>query len=193
MVSRNDKGNLEYDDTCDASLWGLFAFGLYDADDQRIIATMKALRQKLWLKTEVGGLARYEGDYYHRVDPGFPGNPWFICTLWLADHLTSMADKEKDLKEPLRILQWVADHALPSGVLAEQVHPVNGKPLSVSPLTWSHATFVASTRRIMRKLSRIHRCPECDHSKDDIIPGDDWLAKLYNKACDAIHGICTVK
>ena len=23
--------------------------------------------------------------------------------------------------------------------------------------------------------------------------GDDWLAKLYTNACDAIHGICTVK
>jgi GH15 family glucan-1,4-alpha-glucosidase len=29
-----------------------------------------------------------------------------------------------------------------SGVLAEQVHPYSNEPLSVSPLTWSHATFV---------------------------------------------------
>jgi GH15 family glucan-1,4-alpha-glucosidase len=193
MVSRDNKGNLVYDNTCDASIWGLFAFGLYDADDARIIATMQALREKLWLKTEVGGMARYEGDNYHRVEPNFPGNPWFICTLWLADHLTSMAQEEKDLDEPLQILQWVADHVLPSGILAEQLHPITGKAVSVSPLTWSHATFVASTRRIMRKISRIHRCPECDHSKDEIIPGDDWLAKLYTKACDAIHGICSVK
>jgi glucoamylase len=193
MVSRDNKGNLVYDETCDASLWGLFAFGLYDADDKRIIDTMKGLRDKLWLKTEVGGLARYKGDQYHRVNAEFPGNPWFICSLWLADHLTNTAKNEKELAEPLQILQWVADHALPSGVLAEQVHPLTGKPLSVSPLTWSHATFVASTRRILRKISRIHRCPECDHSTDEIIPGDDWLAKLYNKACDAIHGICTVK
>jgi GH15 family glucan-1,4-alpha-glucosidase len=193
MISRDDEGSLIYDDTCDASLWGLFAFGLYDADDDRIIATVDALREKLWLKTEVGGLARYEGDYYHQVDKRFPGNPWFICTLWLADHLAGIATNEKELDEPLKILEWVAEHALPSGILAEQVHPVTGKPLSVSPLTWSHATFVASTRRIMRKMSRIHRCPECDHSKNDIIPGDDWLAKLYTKACDAIHGICSVK
>jgi GH15 family glucan-1,4-alpha-glucosidase len=193
MVSRDDKGNLVYDDTCDASLWGLFAFGLYEADDDRIIATMKELRENLWLKTDVGGLARYVGDEYHQVDRRFPGNPWFICTLWLADHLTGLARSEKDLEEPLQILQWVADHALPSGVLAEQVHPVTGKPLSVSPLTWSHATFVASTRRIMRKISRIQQCPECDLSKDSIIPGDDWLTKLYTMACNTIHGICSVK
>ncbi len=193
MITRDDKGKLLYDDSYDASLWGLFAFGMYDADDHRIIATMNSLRQKLWLKTDVGGLARYEGDYYHQVDTSFPGNPWFICTLWLADHLISLARNEKDLEEPLQILQWVADHALPSGVLAEQVHPVSGKPLSVSPLTWSHATFVASTRRIMRKIARIHQCPECDLSKDVIIPGDDWLTKLYTMACNTIHGICSVK
>jgi len=193
MASRDEKGNLVYDDTCDASLWGLFAFGLYDASDERITATMRSLHQKLWLNNDVGGLARYEGDSYHRVDSNFPGNPWFICTLWLADHLTHLAATENDLQEPLEILTWVAEHAMPSGILAEQVHPVTGQPLSVAPLTWSHATFVASTRRIMRKLSHIHRCPECDHSKDDITPGEDWLSKLYSKACDTIRGICAVK
>lgn len=193
MVSRNENGKLIYDDSCDASLWGLFAFGLYRADDERIIATYEALKEKLWINTDVGGLARYEEDSYHRVGSRFPGNPWFICTLWLADYLTDKARNEKELAEPIKILQWVAEHALPSGVLAEQVHPVTGKPLSVSPLTWSHATFVATTRRILRKISRIHRCPECDLSRDDIIPGDDWLTKLYANACGAIHGICSVK
>jgi len=193
MVSRDEQGNLVYDDTCDSSLWGLFAFGLYDADDKRIAATMQALRKNLWLDTEVGGMARYAGDAYHLADPDFSGNPWFICTLWLADYLTNLAADEKDLEEPLQILSWVAEHALPSGILAEQVHPVTGRPLSVSPLTWSHATFVASARRIMRKLSGIHRCPECDHTTDGLSPGDDWLAKLYNKACNTIYGICTVK
>jgi glucoamylase len=193
MISRDENGNLVYDDSCDASLWGLFAFGLYNAHDERIIATIETLKEKLWIETDVGGLARYEGDSYHRVDTRFPGNPWFICTLWLADYLTDKALNEKELEEPIKILEWVVEHALPSGVLAEQVDPVTGKPLSVSPLTWSHATFVATTRRIMRKISRIHKCPECDHSHDDIISDNDWLTKLYANACDTIHGICSVK
>jgi GH15 family glucan-1,4-alpha-glucosidase len=49
------------------------------------------------------------------------------------------------------MLQWAARRALPSGVLAEQVHPLTGAPLSVSPLTWSHSTFVAT---VMSYLSR---------------------------------------
>jgi oligosaccharide amylase len=190
MISRTEEDDLVYDDTCDASLWGLFAFGLYDADDDRIIATMKALRERLWLKAEVGGLARYEGDTYHQVDPVFPGNPWFICTLWLADHLIGLAAKEEDLEEPLKILEWVADHALLSGILAEQVHPVTGKPLSVSPLTWSHATFVATTRRMMHKMSSIYRGPEYSRPMAAMTLGDDWLAKLYNMACNTIHDNC---
>ena len=31
---------------------------------------MKAVRDRLWCKTEVGGVARYEGDYYHAVSQG---------------------------------------------------------------------------------------------------------------------------
>ena len=34
--------------------------------------------------------------------------------------------------------------------MAEQLHPFTGEPLSVSPLTWSHAAFVASVERYLR-------------------------------------------
>ena len=37
--------------------------------------------------TAIGGLARYENDYYMQVShdiANVPGNPWFIGTLWLA-------------------------------------------------------------------------------------------------------------
>ncbi|MEW6428083.1 MAG: glycoside hydrolase family 15 protein [Thermodesulfobacteriota bacterium] len=193
MVSHNGQGKLEYDDTLDASLWGLFAFGLYAPDDPKIQATMTALRQALWVDSAIGGMARYPGDGYHRADPRFPGNPWFICTLWYADYLTDLAKTEADLARSVAILEWVADHALPSGVLAEQLHPVSGRPLSVSPLTWSHATYITSARKIMRRHARIHRCPECGGLPDDKIAGDDWLEKLFTQACDAIRGICRVK
>ena len=46
MIHRNHGGTWEVDGTCDASLWGLFAFGLYNADDPRLVATMTALREK---------------------------------------------------------------------------------------------------------------------------------------------------
>ncbi len=193
MVSRNQKGELEVDPTCDASLWGLFAFGLYGADDPRITATFSALREKLWVKTDVGGMARYEHDSYYRVSPEVPGNPWFICTLWLADYLTAKARNGKDLEEAIRIMEWVADHALPSGVLAEQVHPFNGRPMSVSPLTWSHATFVTLAQHILKSLAERDLCPECGTSLMTPETGGDWIERLYGQTCDSIHGMCDVK
>ncbi len=193
MISHDDQGNMIYDNKCDASIWGLFAFGLYEVDDPRIVATMKVLREKLWVKSDIGGMARYEDDYYHKVSDQFPGNPWFICTLWYADYLTGLAKNEKDLAEPLKIMQWVADHTLPSGVLAEQVNPLTGDPLSVSPLTWSHATYVASTQKILRVLSRQKSCSKCGRSNIERRHGSDWLTKLYKDACNEIHGICSVK
>jgi glucoamylase len=193
MVARDADGGLIYDDTLDASLWGLFAFGLYAADDPKIVATMEAMKERLWINNAVGGMARYEGDEYHRINDAYPGNPWFICTLWYADYLTDRARSEADLQQPIAILAWVADHALPSGVLAEQVHPESGQPLSVSPLTWSHAAYVTSARKIMRCHARIKKCPQCGNLPGDTVVGDNWLEKLFSEACSSIHGICAVK
>jgi len=52
-------------------------------------------------------------------------------------------------------LQWVCRCALPSGVLAEQVNPYNRNPLSVSPLTWSHAALVIAVREYLDKYSQL--------------------------------------
>jgi GH15 family glucan-1,4-alpha-glucosidase len=60
---------------------------MYAPDDPRIVATMHNLRERLWVKSNVGGVARYENDSYHQVSQDIanvPGNPWFVCTLWLA-------------------------------------------------------------------------------------------------------------
>lgn len=57
----------------------------------------------------------------------------------------------------LPILEWVAEHALPSGVLAEQVHPHTNEPLSVSPLTWSHGTAVVAVLDYLEKLEKLGR------------------------------------
>src|SRR3712207_7087610 len=62
-------------------------------------------------------VARYENDYYHRISndiASVPGNPWFICTLWLADYFVSRAKTVAELKAALPIFEWTADHALES-------------------------------------------------------------------------------
>ncbi len=152
----NPDGSFYADTALDSSLWGAFYFGAFDVTDELIGNTMQAIEIGLWAKTEIGGVARYEADGYMTVSTDFskiPGNPWFISTLWLADYYIAAAATKDELGRALDILQWVVERALPSGVLAEQVNPLSGAPVSVSPLTWSHSSFVATVMSYLQKLS----------------------------------------
>ncbi len=193
MVYRDGRGSIQVDPACDSSLWGLFAFGLYSVDHPKIISTFTALRERLWLKTPVGGMARYEGDSYQQAAQKGMGNPWFVSTLWLADYLMERAQGQEGLSDALEILNWICTHALPSGVLAEQINPLSGEPLSVSPLTWSHATFVASTQRLLRRLRQMKVCETCGASLLGRSRAEDWVEHLYAQTCDTIHGTCRVQ
>jgi GH15 family glucan-1,4-alpha-glucosidase len=158
-------GSYTVDWTIDSSVVGLFLFGMYDPRDPKIVRTMESVRERLWVKTTVGGIARYENDYYHQVASDVdrvPGNPWFVCSLWVARWIIAMADCLDDLKPAEDLLCWAAEHALPSGVLAEQVHPLTGEPLSVSPLTWSHGEVVSTVVEYLDRVSHLNRCPTCD-------------------------------
>lgn len=157
----------DVDEVLDASMWAVSHFGMFTPEDERVRRTMNALERRLWVKTPVGGMARYENDYYHRVSndiASVAGNPWFICTLWLADDLIARAGTPAELKRAMPILEWVAGHALESGVLAEQVHPNTNAPLSVSPLTWSHAQVVSTAVAYLEKLETLSRCNTCKQS-----------------------------
>ncbi|HMK51579.1 MAG TPA: glycoside hydrolase family 15 protein [Thermodesulfobacteriota bacterium] len=163
IVPRKD-GSFDRDLTLDASIYAPFYFGVFDPEDEKVVNTMNAIKEGLWVKTDVGGVARYEGDRYHRATENLkevPGNPWVICTLWLAQWIISKAKGPEEMGEAIAILDWVASRALPSGVLAEQVHPITNQPLSVSPLTWSHAAFVSTVLEYLNKLGKIDICPKC--------------------------------
>jgi hypothetical protein len=101
-----------------------------------------------------------QNDRYQREDDvpdSVPGNPWFISMLWLGEYLVARARNLEELHEALPCLEWCAKNALPSGVLAEQVHPVRGYPLSVSPLTWSHAAYVWVVLQYVEKFDSLRK------------------------------------
>lgn len=148
----DDEGALHVDKTIDAStFYGLFEFKLIDVDDERLIRTVNETLDRLWSDEGCGGLARYENDMYHRV-MGRRENPWIISTMWLAKYYIARAKNLKDLEVAKDLFDWVAENALPSGVLSEQLDPVTSKPLSVAPLTWSHAAFVVAVIKYLKRM-----------------------------------------
>jgi GH15 family glucan-1,4-alpha-glucosidase len=163
MATPLPDGSYRLDPTLDASAFSLFAFGALPADDPKVVSHMQAVRERLWVKTPIGGIARYESDYYHQVEhhnvQDVPGNPWVICTLWHAQWLIEKAKDIGELQEALPYLEWVASRALPSGVLAEQFDPYTGAPISVSPLTWSHATAMTTVMNYLLRHARLSGRP----------------------------------
>jgi len=143
-----DKG-LELDPAIDISVFGIFYLGAFAPGSTAVESTMRAAREKLAVQTEVGGFARYRGDAYHRISEEadrVPGNPWILCSLWFAEYAIATATRVEDLQTAIDILSWVRSKALPSLILPEQVDPYDGSPLSVAPLTWSHAQLVSVVR-----------------------------------------------
>lgn len=146
------------DMTLESSMFGVLEFGVLPAHDERVIKTMQAIKEGLSIKTDIGGIARYTNDYYFQQSGEIdkvPGNPWIICTLWVANFEIDSAKTLDDLEGPKATLRWVADHALQSGMLPEQLNPYDGSPLSVAPLTWSHATVVQSVCKYAAKYREL--------------------------------------
>ncbi|MFI5282065.1 MAG: glycoside hydrolase family 15 protein [Candidatus Dormibacterales bacterium] len=155
-----DDGMMTMDLVLDSSIYGLWRFGLYPPDEPRIAATMLAIADQLANKAATGGIARYVDDYYFKVDADtkkVPGNPWFMCTLWLAQWRAATAKKVDDLEPARDIINWVVAHQTPGGLLSEQLDPNTGAPLSVSPLTWSHAELIVTVDDLCRKAEQIRR------------------------------------
>jgi len=93
-IAVEEDGTQTVDMVLDSAIYGLWRFGMYPPDDARITETMSAIRDQLSNKAPAGGIARYQDDYYFKVEPDtkkVPGNPWFMCSLWLAQWYIAIA------------------------------------------------------------------------------------------------------
>lgn len=134
-------GQIERDATLDvSSVFGSFMFGLFPVGSEELTAAMETLVRTFGIDKGALGLPRYENDRYCRVSPDITGNWWLISSLWLAQYYleTDQADAAN------QILTWVAAHASNTGILPEQISPLDESPVSVAPLTWSHAEYIAT-------------------------------------------------
>jgi oligosaccharide amylase len=153
-IKRKNNLTTERDLTPDASIAVVWKLGVLPPDDPRVVSTMQQLERMLAVKTSIGGFARYTVDHYQSViapSDEVPGNPWIITTLWNAQWHIACAKTLADLEIAKKALSWVKQYASPAGILAEQLHPYTGAPLSVAPLTWSHATYVETVLMFVKK------------------------------------------
>jgi GH15 family glucan-1,4-alpha-glucosidase len=137
-----EDGNLNFDDTLDiSSLYGPYMFAKIPLDDEKMKNTFEHVRSALYNSSPIGGVIRYPGDGYFLEKQQYGGNPWIVCSLWLAQYYN--ATQQPD--EAYQLLRWAFERKLPSGILSEQFDPEDGRAISVGPLVWSHAEFVNTT------------------------------------------------
>jgi GH15 family glucan-1,4-alpha-glucosidase len=161
-----EEGEFVQDPTVDFSAgFGVWYFGVLEADDERVVRSMK-LAENVLRVPGVGGLARHERDTYFRNDAYIgeeaPGNPWFVTTLWYAQYLIHRASDEAELQKVVEVIEWVANHTTSSGLLSEQLDLKTGVPLSATPLVWSHGEFVTTVVDYLDKLLKLGACDNCD-------------------------------
>jgi len=151
-----NNGRVEQEEIVDASsLFGLWYFDVLDEEDPHFQATEHAVDTLLVnSNTPVGGVIRYQNDQYFKSTE--PSNPWIITTLWQAQRMLSKRVVTDDILAQVRdYLQWVTQYQTISGVLAEQLHPYTGDPLSATPLVWSHAVYVETVLMYIERVKEL--------------------------------------
>jgi GH15 family glucan-1,4-alpha-glucosidase len=128
--------NLEFNDTLDVSS----GYGMLFVDNSEELTdkTFSVLEKKLLNSSPSGGIARYEHDAYFLDNEKYLGNPWIVCSLWMAQYYI----KKQQMDKAHELLSWSIGHASQSGMFSEQVDPDDGEQVGVSPLVWSHSTFI---------------------------------------------------
>lgn len=138
---RVENGEISYDNTIDSSsLFGAFMYNLFPLDSHEMKASVSTLETTFSVSKDSPGVPRYENDYYHRTDSSSLGNWWVITSLWLAQYYGMIGQHDR----VMAILDWTKNHTDTSGILPEQLNPSNGQFMSVAPLTWSHAEYIAT-------------------------------------------------
>lgn len=152
------------DPRVDASLLWLGLLGDLEPEDVRVRATVDAVKESLWVRTGVGGIARYERDPAGSVGtdlPEVPGCPSVAATLWLAQHGIRTARRVQDLDPARTLLLWCAARAEGWDVLPESLHPYRGATTSPAPSLEAHAWLVATVVDYAERLRHLRRCERC--------------------------------
>ena len=131
----------EEDQKIDISLLGIiYPFGMFNYDEKNVLNTIERINMNI--RTYTGGYVRYEGDSYMG---GY--NPWPIATLWMACYYVIAKNKEKALE----CFNFVTKSASSLSLFGEQVNNDAMKPSWVIGLTWSHAMYIVTLKKLIEE------------------------------------------
>ena len=132
-------GVIDNDNTLDASsFYGPFMYGLFESNSGNIPRMFEQMSKTI--RTGEFGYQRYENDNYRRKSDQSAPNPWIITSLWAAQYHLEIGE----IDQAQRIIDWVQTAASSTGMLSEQIDPDTNGQVSVAPLVWSHAEFMAT-------------------------------------------------
>ena len=148
FVYSDSEDKLGFDNTLDASsFYGIMSF-LRNEDLTDVLAlTISEVEKKLLNQASAVGVSRYPGDGYFRANDSLPANAWRIATLWLAQYYLQN-DRTEDAKVLIDVVQ---NSSTSSDILSEQVSSLDGLPVSVAPLVWSHAEYLNTMIQFNKK------------------------------------------
>ncbi|MCU1357321.1 MAG: glucoamylase [Acidimicrobiales bacterium] len=129
----------------DASLLMVPLVGFLPADDERVVATVAAIRDEL---LHDGFVHRYDTA---ETDDGVGGKEgtFLMCTLWLADVLLLQGNVD----EARDIFERVAALRNDVGLLSEMYDPTAERLLGNFPQAFSHTALVSTAMALSRHLS----------------------------------------
>jgi GH15 family glucan-1,4-alpha-glucosidase len=128
-------------DSLDASVLLAAIFGFLPGDDERLIATVKAISEEL---TENGFVLRYRTD---ETDDGLSGKEgtFLICSFWLVSALAIVGE----LQQARDLMERLLRIGSPLGLYAEEFDADTGRHLGNFPQAFSHLALMEAAARII--------------------------------------------
>jgi len=131
-------GSLDTDEL-DASVLLLHELGIVAASDERFIATVEKIGQKLGRN---GYLLRYSAP----DDFGAPSTAFTICTFWYVDALAAIGRHD----EARRIFEHLLKRRNHVGLLSEDIDPATGELWGNFPQTYSMVGIIVAAMRLSK-------------------------------------------
>ena len=133
-------------DALDASTLLVPLFRFLPPDDERVCATVKAIKDEL---TDKGLVLRYRTE---STDDGLQGEEgtFLICSFWLVSALSEIGEA----REAEHLCERLLSYASPLGLYAEELEASSGRQLGNYPQAFTHLALINAVTHVIADQQR---------------------------------------